>query len=159
MVGTKVLKSTKQPPPPKSSHNRIQPYIVMQKTAEICEQQHKEDVKKLFYALKNKVGIKVLCKIWEVHIRILFSMNKVFLGSDFQVVWSQPCKNGCIVDNQAKQLLALKFQVGISVLISFFNQNYNICTYSNYIYCTFQRYVLAYQKDKKMCACVCVQFI
>ena len=56
-------------------------------------------------------------------------MNKVFLGSDFQVVWSQPCKNGCIVDNQAKQLLALKFQVGISVLITFLNKNYNIeCT-------------------------------
>ena len=60
MLGTKVLKNPQQPPP-KASNNRIKPYIVMQKTAEICEQ-HKEDNKKLSYALKNKAGIKVLCK-------------------------------------------------------------------------------------------------
>ena len=63
MLGTKVLKKPQQPPP-KASNTRIQPYIVMQKKAEICEQ-HKEDDKKLSYALKNKAGIKVLCKSRE----------------------------------------------------------------------------------------------
>ena len=44
MLGTKVVKNPQ--PPPKASNNRIKPYIVMQKTAEMCEQ-HKEEDKKL----------------------------------------------------------------------------------------------------------------